>query len=211
MCVHTWQVHPCLCICTHMNTQTRKLNKSALATHQKAGPCWALWRMERNHAEQGQAEGRKERRGAYNGTGSYGWAGLGWRSTCTEAQYSKWHRTIWAYWYTRVISVLRNRQHRGHKFKVILGCETTLNLVKATGDLVSTPPCCRQLPLNETNPERTATTRCISTSEYMYLFVKREFTETSVSIVLSTERAAALLLRISNQELDKAGPSSLRH
>lgn len=137
MCVHTWQVHPCLCICTHMNTQTRKLNKSALATHQKAGPCWALWRMERNHAEQGQAEGRKERRGAYNGTGSYGWAGLGWRSTCTEAQYSKWHRTIWAYWYARVISVLRNRQHRGHKFKVILGCETTLNLVKATGELVS--------------------------------------------------------------------------
>lgn len=29
--------------------------------HQKAGPCRALWRMESNHAEQGQAEGRKER------------------------------------------------------------------------------------------------------------------------------------------------------
>lgn len=33
--------------------------------HQKTVPCWALWRMESNHAEQGQAEGREERRGAY--------------------------------------------------------------------------------------------------------------------------------------------------
>lgn len=67
--------------------------------HQKAGPCRALWRTESNHAEQGQAEGRKER-----GLQTVFWLvwdsaqqckemglghkdGLGWgaRSTCIEA------------------------------------------------------------------------------------------------------------------------------
>lgn len=120
--------------------------------HQKAGPCRALWRTESNHAEQGQAPGRKER-----GLQTVFWLvwdsaqqckemglghkdGLSWgaRSTCIEAQHSKWHRIIWASWHTRIISVLGNWQHRGHKFKVILRCETTLNLVKAIGDLVLT-------------------------------------------------------------------------
>lgn len=49
----------------HVHLHTReptnvKLNKAALAMHQKAGLCRALWRLESDRVERGQDGGRKE-------------------------------------------------------------------------------------------------------------------------------------------------------